>query len=321
MDAIKILVQLLGGLIWLLMGGDLLVRGAVALARRLRVSPVLIALSLVAFGTSLPELVVTVRAALAGYSGIVIGNIVGSNIANVLLVVGVPAIIYPLTSSESSTRRDGLVMLAVSLLFVGFCFVGDLGHLTGVVLLVLLGLMSLQTARDAARSQRAADRSAPTEWVLGLPSSFWMIGLFVVGGAIGLPLGARLFIDASVDIAERLQVSGAFVGLTIVALGTSLPELTTCVIAVLQRQTGVALGTAVGSNIFNILAIMGVAAVVSPTPIPVPGGFLTLDLPVMLTAALLLTVIVWRRRPIGRVTGAFLLAGYAAFVTALFIRA
>ncbi len=312
------LIHLFGGLVYLLMGGDLLVRGAVALARRARVSPVIVALSVVAFGTSLPELVVTVRAVLAGYPSIGIGNVVGSNIANGLLVVGVPAIVYPIAVAEDSSRRDSAVMLAASLVFLVLCYLGDLGRLAGALLLTGLGVLLIFTGREVARSQRAADRSLPMEWVLGLPTRTWMITLFIVAGTVGLPLGANMFVSSAAEIATQLNVSEAVIGVTVVAIGTSLPELTTCVVAGVQRHTEVSLGTAIGSNMFNILAIMGVASVVSATPIPVPRAFLSLDLPVMLGASLMLTVFVWRRRPIGRTPGVVLVLGYLLYLGALF---
>jgi cation:H+ antiporter len=310
-------IQLIAGLIYLLMGGDLLVRGAVALARRVRVPQAVIALSVVAFGTSLPELVVVVRAVFDGYSGIALGSVVGSNIANALLVVGTAAIAYTLAVGERSARRDGVVMLGVSVLFVALCFAGDLGRFAGVVLLAVLAVPLAYTARETARSHRHADRSAPLEWVLGLPTRTWMITLFIVVGAVGLPLGARMLVDAAVEVADQLQISDAVVGLTLVALGTSLPELATCIVSALQRHAGVAVGTAIGSNIFNILAIMGVAAVASPVPIPVPAGFLSLDFPVMLGSSLLLALLVWRRRPIGRSVGVVLVLVYCAYLGSL----
>jgi len=311
-------LQLFGGLIYLLMGGDLLVRGAVALARRARVPPAIIAVSIVALGTSLPELVVTIQAVLGGFSDIAIGNVVGSNIANVSLVVGVPAIIYPLVISDDSARRDSAIMVLVSVLFVVLCFAGDLGRLEGLALLVGTVAWVGYQGRQTAHSQRAADRTAPLEFVLGLPTKGGMIALFIVAGVIGLPLGARMFVEAAAEVAAQLGVSDALVGLTVVAVGTSLPELATCGAAALQRQTDVALGTAIGSNIFNVVAIMGAAAVTSPMAIPVPPSFLTLDLPVMLAASLVLTGLVWRGRQVGRAAGLLLVAGYAAYVVALF---
>ncbi len=314
-------IQLVGGLIYLLMGGDLLVRGAVALARKARVSPLVIALSLVAFGTSLPELVVAVQAVLAGHPSIAIGSVVGSNIANVFLVTGAPAVIYPLACASSSERRDAVLMVAVSVLFVLLCAAGDISRSGGLVLLAGLAAIAGLTLRALARSYLVEKRrrAAPLEWVLGLPTNNWLIALFIVAGVFGLPVGARLLIEAAVELAHQLGVSETIVGLTIVAAGTSLPELATTVTAAVQRHTEVAVGTVVGSNMFNILAILGTAALLSSVPLPVPRSFLSLDLPVMLGGALILTMLIWRGQPIGRLAGALLLMGYCSYVLALFL--
>jgi cation:H+ antiporter len=310
-------IHLFGGLIYLLLGGDLLVRGAVALARRARVAPIAIALSVVALGTSLPELVVTLEAVIGGYQGIAIGNVVGSNIANVLLVIGLAAVVFPLPSGERTARRDSLVMIGVSAVFVALCFVGYLGLLAGVVLLSGLVVLVLFNVRRAALAQRAADRGAPLDWVLGLPSKTGMIALFITLGMIGLPLGATMLIRAAVEVAEQLQVSDAVIGLTVIAVGTSLPELATSAVAAFQRQAGVAVGAVIGSNTFNVLVIMGLATAASPSPIDVPPGFLSLDLPVMLGSSIVLALLVWRGRPIGRWVGAIFLTAYAAYLFVL----
>lgn len=310
-------IQLGGGLIWLLLGGDFLVRGSVALARRFRVSPTIVAFTVVAFGTSLPELVVVLRAALTGYPGLAIGNVVGSNIANVLLVAGAAAVVHPLACAEGTVRRDSLAMIGVSILFVAFCATGFLSPLEGAILLGLLAVVAVVTAHQAARAYREATLTTPIEWVLGLPSAVWTILVLIAVGAVGLPVGARLVVDAAVEISEELGVSDAIVGLTILAVSTSLPELATTVVAAARGRTEVAIGAVIGSNLFNIAGIMGTAAVVAPNAIPVPRGFLVLDFPVMLGAALLLTAFVWLRRPIGRVVGVCLLVGYAAYIIAL----
>ncbi len=308
---------LFGGLIYLLMGGDLLVRGAVALARRARVPPVIIALSVVAFGTSLPELVVTLRAVLAGYPGIGIGNVVGSNIANVFLVVGVPALVYPLYSGAAPARRDAAVMVGVTILFLVLCFLGDLGRPAGITLLAVLAVLLVFTAREVLR-RRDPEPREPMEWVLGLPSQAGMIALFITLGVIFLPLGAETLIRSAVAIATQLGVSDAIAGLTLVAVGTSLPELATSFVAALRRQSGMAMGTAIGSNIFNIVAIMGVTATASPTSIAVPPGFRTIDLPVMLGAALLLALFAWRQLPVSRRVAVALVLGYSFYLVTLF---
>jgi len=302
----------------LLWGGDLLVRGAVALARQVRVPPALVAASVVAFGTSVPELVVTVQAVLAGYPGMALGNVVGSNIANMLLVGGAAAAVYPLAGS--ARRRDSFVMVSVSLLFIGICLWAVLDRAAGVLLLVGLAVVWGLAVRDAGQAQRAPEIDARLEWVLGLPSRMWLIVLFIGAGLIGLPIGASLVVDAAAEIAEQLGVSETVIGLTILAFSTSLPELATTLVAAYQKRAGVVLGTIVGSNTLNILGIMGVAAVVSPSAIPVPASFLSLEFPIMLGSALLVTGFIWTRRPIGRLTGILMVAAYVAYIAALFLR-
>jgi cation:H+ antiporter len=311
-------IQLVGGFIYLLIGADLLVRGSVALSRRARVPPVVVALTVVAFGTSLPELVVALQAAIAGYPGLVLGNVVGSNIANILLVGGVSALVFPLTCGEGPVRRDTAVMVGVSVVFIVLSSFGELGPSAGMLLLAGLIVISAVTMKEVVRSYRHSEPTAPAEWALGLPTDGRLIGLFIVAGAVGLPLGAWLVVESAVEIAVQLGITETVVGLTIIAFSTSLPELATTVVAALQRRTEVAVGTLIGSNIFNILAIMGVGAVVSPVAVPVPSTFMVLDFPVMLGAALALSVFVWRRRPIGRAWGAFFVAGYAAYIVLLF---
>jgi cation:H+ antiporter len=312
-------IQLFGGLIYLLMGGDLLVRGAVALARRARVPPLIVALSVVAFGTSLPELVVTLRAVFADYHGIALGNVVGSNIANVLLVIGAPAIVYPLTCCQGSERRDATIMLLISLGFYVLCISGDLDRLAGIVLLAGLGLLMLHGARVTTRLQAENHVPTPLDGVVGLPTRKRLIVLFLVLGAIGLPVGAELTVDAAASLADRIAVSDTVVGLSIVAVGTSLPELATALVAAIRKHTDVAIGTVIGSNAFNLLAITGTAAIVSSSPIPVPRSLLTFDLPVMLATAAFLTLAVWRRATIGRAAGIVLVTAYAAYLVALYI--
>jgi len=319
MEALLFL-QLFSGLIYLLFGGDLLVRGSVALARKFHVPPMIIALTIVAFGTSLPELVVVVQATLSGYPGLVLGNVVGSNIANVLLVAGSAAVIYPLTYGEHSVRRDSLFMVATTVLLVFLCWNGVLGLVEGAILLTGLVVVNVLTAREAARAFRESELKAPLEWVLGLPTNIWIIFLFIAVGAVGLPVGAKLVVDASVEIAATLGVSDTVVGLTVLAIGTSLPELATTVSAALHKRTDVAVGTIVGSNMFNILAILGVATVIAPSPIAVPDGFFTLDFPVMLAAALALSIFAWIKRPVGRTAGIVFLGGYLVYIVVLFLR-
>lgn len=290
-----------------------------ALARRARVSPMVVAFSVVAFGTSVPELVVTLQASLTGYPGLVLGNVVGSNIANVLLVAGTSAVFYPLGGGGGTERRDAGIMMLVSLGFVLLCFLGDLTRTSGILLLVVLAVVLSSTVRSTLRDYKSSDATTPLDWVLGLPSRVGMIVLFVGAGGVGLPVGASLMVDSAVEIAQSFGVSETVIGLTIVAIGTSLPELTTAVVAALQRRTDVVVGTVLGSNTLNLLAIMGLGAAVSPGPIAISDRLLRLDLPMMLMAGAALTAFVLARRPIGRTSGIVFVGTYVAYLMVLLV--
>lgn len=311
-------LQLAGGFIYLLMGADLLVRGSVALARRLGIPSVFVALTVVALGTSLPELVVAIRAAVTGVPGLVLGNSVGSNIANVLLVIGAAALIHPLVSDDPQVRRDSVVMILVSLLLIGLSLGGGLSTTDAIVLLAAFLIVTLITLR-AAGQEMETERSAPVEWVLGLPAQRRMITLFIVAGLVGLPVGAKLVVESSVRIATELGVSNALVGLTVVAFSTSLPELATTVVAAYQKRTEMALGTVVGSNTLNIVAILGAAGIASKGTIPVPTSFFVMDFPVMMATSLLVVGFAWRRKPVGRLAGVLMSTAYVAYVVAAFL--
>jgi cation:H+ antiporter len=285
------------------------------------VPPIVVALTVVALGTSLPELVVSVQAVFAGYPGIVLGNVVGSNIANVFLVAGVSAIVYPLAYPGDSIRRDSSIMIGASLFFIFLSLKDALNRPAGAFLLLALVVVLIPTIRDAAKAQRyAAGQPRPVS-ALGLPTRRRLITLFIIVGIAGLPLGADLVVEGTVQIALTLGVSEAVVGLSIVAFATSLPELATTVMAAYQRETDVAVGTIIGSNIFNLLAIVGVAALASPRPIEIPRTFPYLDLPVMLLAALVISAIAFLRRPIGRRAGVVFTALYAAYILVVFVLA
>jgi cation:H+ antiporter len=272
----------------------------------------------VGLGTSLPELVVSIQAAVTGYSGLALGNVIGSNIANVLLVGGVAAVVFPLRTTEASTRRSATVMILVALGFVAMCLSGsDITRLEGFLLVGVLLLGTAVTARVALRA-RTAVMQTPIEWVLGLPTQMGTIALFIGLGLVGLPLGANLLVDAATEIGARLGVSDTVIGLTVVAVGTSLPEVATAVVAGLRRKTVMVVGTLVGSNIFNILAIMGAASIASPEPIQVSGRSLAIDLPVMVVASSTLLAFTWLRRPIRRTTGVVFVLAYLAYAVVLY---
>ncbi len=300
------------------MGGDLLVRGAVGLARRLQIPAVVVAATIVGFGTSLPELMVSVQATFSGVPGLILGNVVGSNIANVLLVGGAAAAVYPLAQVDRAARRNAGIMIGATLVFTGFAVMGEIDRTTGAVLLVGFVLLMLATARSTLRAQQVADPSTPLDWVLGLPGRPLTIAGFVVAGIVMLPLGAQLLVGAAVEIAASFEVPEPVVGLTVLAIGTSLPELTTTVLAAMERRSDVAIGAIVGSNTFNLLAIMGVTAAFSPVPIEVSQRFLSLDIPMMIFASLLLVAFAWSGRPMGRLAGVAMLLAYAGYLGALY---
>lgn len=304
------------GLVILLIAGDLLVRGAVNLALRLGIPALIVSLTIVAFGTSAPELLISIDAVLAGVPGLALGNVVGSNTANVLLVLGVPALISRLHTSAYDTRSDYLTMIGVTLFFIGLCFTAPLTWWHGILLLALLAFILLAQARKAMAHRKASKAAEPDEEeVEGADPSIngWKIAAFLILGMIGLPLGASLFVDSAVEIAEAFGVSDSVIGLTLVALGTSLPELATTVVAALRRQADVAIGNVIGSNMFNLLAIMGVTVMVGPVPVVWP--FLAYDLWAMLGASLLLVPFVFSKtRDLTRRWGLVLSVLYVLYI-------
>jgi cation:H+ antiporter len=311
-------LQLFGGFVYLLMGADLLVRGAVALSRKLGVPAMIVGLTVVAFGTSMPELLVSLRATYEGFPELAIGNVVGSNIANVLLVIALPALVYPLACDQAGARRDSLFVVAASIAFILVGRNGAFDRGDGLILLGGLVIFLVYLARASGVGAAFRSEAREIERVLGLPTRPYMIALFLAFGALALPLGAELLVDGAIGVADALGVPNTVVGLTIVALGTSLPELATTMVAALKREADVAVGNILGSNVFNLFAIMGAAALVSPTPMPVPQRMLAVDLPVMVGAAVAMTVLVYRGRPVGRVAGVLLLGAYLAYVAMLF---
>ncbi len=305
-------VRLLGGLAYLLMAGDLLVRSALAMSRKARVPPMLVGLTVVAFGTSAPELFVAVNAAIQGFPDIALGNVVGSNIANVLLVMGVPALVFPMVCNQPTARRDASLMLGVSVMFALLCLRGPLGQGEGAVFIVLLAGYLAVSVREADFSDELGDDEI--ERVLGLPTRKRMIGLFLGLGLMGLPLGAWLTIDGAVVLAANVGISPAAVGLTAIAIGTSLPELATTLMASLKHHSDLALGNVLGSNVFNILAIMGVTALVAPAPLETPRTFLAFHIPVMLCTAVGQAVFAGGHRSIGPRSGVVFLVLYTAYL-------
>ncbi|MFN3549717.1 MAG: calcium/sodium antiporter [Mesorhizobium sp.] len=316
-------LPLLGGLILLVLGGELLVRGSVNVASRLGVSPLVIGLTLVGFGTSTPELVTSVQAALAGAPGIAYGNIVGSNIANILLILGVATVILPITVESSTLKRDGLVMIGVALVFAAMAATMPAGRLVGAVFLAALaGYIYLAFRQESLSSsdhgavydkslaaQEADPALAPARAATG---SLVVPLLTAVAGLAIVVLGGKFLVDGAVNLARSFGISETVIGLTIVAVGTSMPELVTSVMAALRKQTDVAFGNIVGSNIYNILGIGGATALMAPSD--VPAEIVSFDNLVMIAISILVIVFAWTGRRISRWEGGVLLLGYVGYV-------
>lgn len=286
----------------LFVGGESLVRGASSVARHFNLSPMLIGLTIVGFGTSAPELLVSLQAALEGKPEIALGNVIGSNIANILLILGIAAVIAPLIIPARRLWRDLAFMLGATFLFWAMLYTGEISQLFGVILFAGL-LVFLAVAFKYGKIEVDEDQPITNQL------KAWG---FTVGGLVVLVIGARLLVDNAVIIAETFGVSQAVIGLTIVAVGTSLPELATSVIAAYRKQTEIAVGNIIGSNIFNIFSIIGITALI--TPIPAAPRFATIDMPVAAAVAVALTLLAIMLNGLPRLAGAALLAAYGGYL-------
>jgi len=326
------------GLLFLLGGGEVLLRGAAGMATRLGLSPLLIGLTVVAAATSMPELVVVVTSGIQGVPDLGVGNVIGSNIANIFLILGVAAVMWPIATRPEHVLRDGLVLLAATLLFTAFALTGWVGRIDGTVM--LLGLAAYlvfsyvsdrringsprgETPQRAepdpaeAEAPGAAGEAAGTDDPLGLTAGAASARLatavvFVVTGVGALIGGSHLLVDGAVVIAQRLGVSDAVIGLTLVAVGTSLPELATAIVAGMRRHSEIALGNVLGSNVFNLLLILGLLALI--TPFRLAEEMMDLDLWVMIGAVVVLLPVMVTGWRIGRREGAVFLVLYGIYV-------
>lgn len=307
------ILYILGGFIGLLIGGNLLVQGAVALARQLGISPMIIGLTLVGFGTSMPELVTSVQAALAGSPGIAIGNIVGSNIANILLILGASALIMPMLVHAPALRRDGTVLMAVSIICMAMLLWGQIDRIMAFVIIAILFAYVLFTIASEKRNNTAAVEVYEGEAaaIKDTSGSTLHNAVVLIGGLLITIISARFLVSGAISIAQTYGVPDTVIGLTIIAVGTSLPELVTSVIAARKGQGDVAFGSVIGSNIFNVLGILGVTALV--TPIAVPPQFVAIDIWVMLAATVLLLIFARTGWRIGRREGGIMFALYLVY--------
>lgn len=307
-----IYLQTLGGFVLLLGCAELLVRGAVSLSQRLGVTPLVIGMTVVAWGTTAPELVVSLDAALLGSPGISVGNVVGSNVANILLILGVGAMIAPMTCERGLIRHDAIALLLASGLFAVIVSLGQLDYWQGAIMIILLVGFTLVSYRMARRRHAAAKAAeAMVEEFDDAPKSLVTSILILVLGVAGVVLGAHLLVEGAVGLARTFGVSEAAIGLTLVAVGTSLPELATAVVSAYRGHAEVALGNVVGANIYNVLGIMGVVSVI--TPIEVPAKIVAVDIWVMLVVTVIFVGLLIAKGRLGRGVAGMFLAAYVVF--------
>lgn len=296
---------LIGGLVLLILGAEVLVRGSVRLATRLRISTLVIGLTVVAFGTSSPELAVSISAGLKGLGDVSLGNVIGSNIANIGLILGVSALINPLQVQQQVIRRE-LPILFLATAVVWLCLLdGKVGRLEGALLFAGVVFYTGYTLWESRRSAQADEDSTTSTTPLYRDFLLLLVGLAL------LLLGARLLTDGAVGLARHFSIPEAVIALTIIAMGTSLPELATSLMAALRKENDVAVGNVVGSNIFNLFAILGIAALVTPLAATNVGTF---DLAVMMGATLLILPLMWSGFTVTRWEGALLLLGYGVYL-------
>ncbi len=307
------LVLFVAGLLILVGGAESLVRGSSALALRLGVTPLVIGLTVVAFGTSSPELAVSIESALKGSSSIALGNVIGSNVANIGLILGITAMIRPMTVQPSLLREQIPLMIVIS--FVIWFMASDrvISFIDGAILVACLIGFLLHSYRSSKESGEDVEEELPCD-ILTLRDKTWFCIILIVLGLIGLIGGGMLFVNSAVEIARIFDVDEAIIGLTIVAIGTSMPELATSAVAALRKESDIAIGNIVGSNIFNILAILGIASLISPLS---GAGFSTVDYVVMISFAVILLPMAWSGRTLSRPEGTVLLLGYLSYMAYL----
>ena len=313
------------GLVTLVAGAQLLVRGASRLALSLGISPLVVGLTVVAFGTSAPELAVSVRSSWGGQVDIALGNVVGSNIFNVLFILGLSALVAPLLVAPQLIRQEVPLMIGASLLVFGVALDGGIGRADGALLFGLLVAYMVFLIRQSRRESRATQDEYAQEFAApsaGAWDSHWGAQLaLIVGGLALLVLGANWLVDAAVSFARALGLSERVIGLTIVAAGTSLPEVATSVVATLRGERDIAVGNVIGSNTFNLLGVLGLSSLVAPQALPVAPAMLSFDLPVMIGVALACLPIFFTGHLIARWEGALFLAYYAAYMAYLLLAA
>lgn len=312
------IVYFIAGLVLLVIGAELLVRGASRLAAALGIAPLVIGLTVVAFGTSAPELAVSVKAALSNQAGIAVGNVVGSNIFNVLFILGLSALIVPLAVSRQLIKFDVPIMIALSVSMLLFALDGNFSRIEGIIwftgLIIYITFLIYKSRKESRDAAAEIDPEVAALLGDANDKQAWLknIGLIAVGLVL-LVLGSRWLVDSAVIFAKYFGVSEVVIGLTIVAAGTSLPELVTSIIAAIRGERDIAVGNVVGSNIFNIMAVLGIASIVAPTGIPVDAATIRFDIPVMLAVAMACLPIFYTGQTISRPEGLLFFGYYVAY--------
>ena len=313
------IVYIVIGVVLVLWGADRLTDGAVGIATRLNIPQIVIGLTIVAMGTSMPEFCVSLVSALKGTADLAVGNVVGSNVFNALLIVGVTALVAPMTILRQTVRKDIPFALVASMLLVLMCLDGTLSRIDALVLLSLFGFfmyVTLQAGLSAKKADKQAASDEPAE--AQAPMSWLRAGLFIIIGLGCLIGGSNLFVGGATAVATELGISDAVVGLTVVAMGTSLPELATSVVAARKGNSGIAIGNALGSNVFNILLILGLTGAITPLTLQ---GITTLDLTMLVVSMMLLWLFSFTKLTIERWEGALLTTIFVAYLTYLVMAA
>ena len=315
-DTVWAVIKLLAGFILLFFGGDWLVDGGVALARKFRISPLVIGMTIVAFGTSAPELLVSMTSAIKGSAGIAMGNVLGSNIANIGLILGLTAILCPIPTENRKVTVNGLVMIAASLLLLVFSLKGGISRIEGIILFAGIILFTIISIRKGRSGKSDKD---PESDVHEKKMSTGLALLLIILSCAMLAFGADFMVDGATVLAKAIGVSDKVIGLTVVALGTSLPELAASVAAAFKKEMDISIGNIIGSNIFNIFCVLGVSGSIRPIPFeyaPYKADFIIM---LSFSAALLLFIQPWKAQGrLGRVSGLLLFAAYAVYAWSLF---
>ncbi|WP_045226472.1 calcium/sodium antiporter [Methyloterricola oryzae] len=318
-------LELVAGFVLLVWGAEILVRGASRLAVSAGVSPLVVGLTVVAFGTSCPELAVSTSAAFGGEADIAVGNVIGSNIFNILFILGLSAMVAPLVVAQQLIRLDVPIMIGISILLPILGLDGRIGRGDGLLLFSMLIVYTVflirQSRKESAEVQAEYDQEYGVSDKERTPGAMKTDLAYIAGGAVMLVLGSRLLVDGAVSIAQALGVSELVIGLTVVAIGTSLPEVATSVVASIKGERDIAVGNVVGSNIFNILAVIGLTGVVSPDGVAVSMEALRFDFPVMIMVALAALPIFFTGMVIQRWEGVLFVAYYLAYLAHLVLAA